>query len=74
MLRFFFEKSPEASAKARDHMLEVLFERMRDVNAYTRSKTLQTWSKLVQLRFYSFPDLWMMGFFLLCPPFSLFLQ
>lgn len=44
------QMSPEASAKARDHMLEVLFERMRDVNAYTRSKTLQTWSKLVQLR------------------------
>jgi len=38
----------DATTKTRDSLLEILIERFRDINAYTRSKVLQTWSYLCQ--------------------------
>ena len=40
----------ESSSSTRDSLLDILEERFKDVNAFTRSKTIQTWDHLCKLK------------------------
>jgi len=49
-----FSENHEKETSTRDSLLDVLIERFRDVNAYTRSTVLQTWSLLAKKKINSF--------------------
>lgn len=43
-------KSSNDHSKTRQHLIDLLTDRFRDVNAYTRTKVLHVWEDLVKLR------------------------
>ncbi len=45
-----FAEKGDSATNTRDSLLKVLEERFRDVNAFVRSKVLQTWAHLCEQR------------------------